>query len=701
MKVRRQALLLAVLTGFCGLGSESAYLKLLDFSIGSAPLVAYAVVATFIVGMGVGSLLSPRVRRPWLVEALLAAYNLAMVLGLAQVLRFNSAALGVLMPVLGPNVAPAALGVCYLVPPTILLGITFPALVEKSEDTGRAYLSQAAGALLGILAVEAVLYPGWGLNGALLVMAGLHAVSATLLSRHGTFRFPVTPLGRVSGPLLWVGTGTGAFQGVWLLLAALLFHPFYFIQPIVIGTMLGGIFLGSLLWSYLDWSFDRVVSAVVVGIALSTGLVAAWMFVPPPGSLTSVVVQVPLLLLPAAIPIGAIYPAWLATRQVERNRAGAALLSLSVGNAVGVFLAGALLLPHLTPILCLAAIAAFVAVVPWRGASPVKRLAGVALVVAVAGCAWVADEPTIIKRTRIDHREVTVEKIFRGPGELSAIYDVVRRPEGSWHTWTERRLYMSGFAPFIIEANQSLLQEATAGAITVASAPRRGRALVLGAGSGRAAGFVARYFEHTDVVDIGATVPAILRTLGPENYGLLDNPGVVYHPMDAILAPEFFAGQQFDVIFCTVNPVYVNRAAKLYTLEYIEALRGLLAPDGILVSWSDSSVSARANQILINTVGAPFGHQRLLSVIPDWGFGYYLMIQSDQPILFRPVELLDPRSPLSGDPAVQSLREPLARRLILGRADATEARHSFFSPQRDILFGGYPHFGNERRSPTP
>lgn len=435
---------------------------------------------------------------------------------------------------------------------------------------------------------------------------------------------------------------------------------------------------------------------MVLGIAASTGLVAVWIFVPPPGSLPSVVAQIPLLLLPAAVPIGALYPAWLARKEVERSQAGAALLSLSLGNAIGVFLAGALLLSFLTPVFSLAVIAGALAVAGVREAGPRKRVALGLLVASVAACAWVADEPRLIARARIDHREVEVEQVFRGPGELSAIYQVLRRPEGSTRSWSERRLYMSGFAPFIIEADQSLLQEASAGALTVASAPRWERALVLGAGSGRAAGMVARFFERTDVVDIGATVPAILRSLRRENYDLLEAPGVDYHPMDAILAPQRFAGERYDVIFCTVNPVYVNRAAKLYTREYIEALRGLLAPDGILVSWSDSSVSPEANQILINTMGAPFAHQRLLSVIPGWGFGYYLMIQSDEPIRFRPTKVLDAVSEITAGPAVESLRAPLPSRWIRGRADATESVHGFFAPHPDILFGGYPHFGNER-----
>ena len=100
---------------------------------------------------------------------------------------------------------------------------------------------QAAGALAGIVCVEALLYPQWGLTGALGVVSGVHVLAAALLYRRPEFRFAPTTLGKVELPLVVVGVGTGAFQGIWLLLAALLFHPFYFIQPIVVASMLAGV----------------------------------------------------------------------------------------------------------------------------------------------------------------------------------------------------------------------------------------------------------------------------------------------------------------------------------------------------------------------------------------------------------------------------------------------------------------------------
>src|SRR5262245_8994453 len=68
-------MLAAAAAGFAGLGSETLFFKLLDDTVGSSPLVAFAVVATFILGMGTGSLLSPKVRRPWAVEAMLSVYS--------------------------------------------------------------------------------------------------------------------------------------------------------------------------------------------------------------------------------------------------------------------------------------------------------------------------------------------------------------------------------------------------------------------------------------------------------------------------------------------------------------------------------------------------------------------------------------------------------------------------------------------------
>ena len=62
-----------------------------------------------------------------MVEAALGLYNGAIVLLFPQMLRVNAAALALSMPLLGLNLAPALLGVAYLVVPTLLLGVTFPA----------------------------------------------------------------------------------------------------------------------------------------------------------------------------------------------------------------------------------------------------------------------------------------------------------------------------------------------------------------------------------------------------------------------------------------------------------------------------------------------------------------------------------------------------------------------------------------------
>src|SRR5262249_5898769 len=108
---------IAALSGFCGLGSETIFLKLLDETVGSAPLVGFVVVAFFILGMGLGSLCSARIRRPWRVEALLAGYSLTWLFSFWRILRCNAVVVALMTPHLGPNWSAALLGAGYVALP--------------------------------------------------------------------------------------------------------------------------------------------------------------------------------------------------------------------------------------------------------------------------------------------------------------------------------------------------------------------------------------------------------------------------------------------------------------------------------------------------------------------------------------------------------------------------------------------------------
>lgn len=674
--------MLAVMAGFAGLGSEVVYLKALDFAVGAAPTVRMTVVATFIVGTGVGALFSARVRRPWLAEVVAAGWALLWLLGFSSLVDVGGSFLAATSPTLGPNLAAAILGFAHLVVPALALGVALPAIAESEGDLGRVYAHHALGALLAILVFEAVVYPGFGLPGAWTVLAIAHLCVLWLwLQRRRHRPLPKIRLGVAAWPLLAVGIVTGGYQGAWLLVGALVFRPFYFVVPSVIGAFILGQAAGGALWRRTQHGFASAVRWSAIGAAVSSILAAGWLLLPRPQTPWGTAAALGLMLTPAAIPIGTLYPAW--TRVAARTQTGGAMLSLSVGNAVGVFVGGGLLLSWLPALWVLALLATTLAVLA-RWQSPKTTTSNAAFLAVAAALAVAATTPdaAFFRGREGDAQRVESELVVRGPGELSAVYSTATATD------RERRLHQSGYSPVNLDPARGLLAESTIGAFGALHAPRMKRALVLGAGSGRTAGFVATAFEHTDVVDVGSTVPALLAALHAENYEIQANPRVTYHPIDGVLAPHLFEAHSYDLIVHTLHPGYVDRAAKLYTQEYLQGLRSLLRTDGVLITWADVTLSKDANSVYQSTVASVFPQTRLYGVRPqNWDYGYYVLVASQGPPIARPEALR--ASSVGDDPATLALlATPLAQRQLPPLV-GSDTIHSFAHPSQELLAGGF------------
>ena len=679
--------MLPFLAGAAGLGAEVVYLKALDFAVGSAPVVRLTVVSTFIVGMGCGSLLSSRIRRPWRIEFVMAGWSLLWLFGHGVIADLNATLIRSIAPTAGIQLTCALVGFIHLVVPSLALGVALPAITEHETNVGRVYAHHAVGALAGIAIFEAIVYPTFGLAGGWLLLSALHlCVAWYWMQRTGQTALQPQALGRFEPRLFSVGVATGGYQGVWFLIAALIFRPFYYIAPTVVAAFLLGQAVGAAVWNRRPTEISVVLRWTVVGMCLSTIAVGAWVSLPQARSASSAAAQTFLLLLPAAIPIGAIYPAWLKDATTSRDRTGGALLSLSVGNAVGLFLGGGLLLSMLPPLWVATLLAVTIAAVGLHTART-NQVAGrgraeLAFVCLAAVGAAVMPDGRFIRGAWTEHRDIEVERYFRGPGELTAVYS---HAEGHRRV---RRVYQSGYSPVNLEEEGGLLGEATVGAVAVAHAPRRNRALVLGAGSGRTAGFVTAAFEHTVVIDIGHTVPALLDYLTNENYAILNRNGLEYLPIDAVLAPYLLEKQSLDLIVHTLHPGYVDRAAKLYTEEFLAQVATLLKDDGVFVSWADSTLSREAHEIYVATIASAFPEIRLYPVRrARWDFTYFLVVASKRPV------------GRNTDIAWGELADELAVRQLAGLEEhelpspvRTLRTHRYDRPATELLAAGFQYY---------
>jgi len=185
-------LLLFVGSGAAALIYETVWFQLLQLVIGSSAVSVGVLLGTFMGGMCVGSLSLPRAisdrRHPLRVYAFLelgvAACGLMLLFAMPLVGRVYFAAGG--EGFAGILVRAAVAAVCLL-PPTILMGATLPAVSRWIETTpegvswlGWFYAGNIAGAVCGCLAAGFYLLRYYDMTTATFAAVGLNIVVATI-----------------------------------------------------------------------------------------------------------------------------------------------------------------------------------------------------------------------------------------------------------------------------------------------------------------------------------------------------------------------------------------------------------------------------------------------------------------------------------------------------------------------------------------
>lgn len=183
--------------GFAALGFEVVWTRMLILYITGTTYAFSTMLATFLVGIALGSYLFGRradlERRTLLVFA--AAQGLAGVLACAVVPILSSFPQGRVYPrPEGPtwvSIVLTQFGEAFAVMllPTLLVGGTFPlacrlasrGVGRSGRDVGRVYGANTCGAILGSLAAGFVLVPTLGLHGANRLLAGLLVLSSAWL----------------------------------------------------------------------------------------------------------------------------------------------------------------------------------------------------------------------------------------------------------------------------------------------------------------------------------------------------------------------------------------------------------------------------------------------------------------------------------------------------------------------------------------
>ncbi len=637
-------LVLFVGSGCAALIYEVVWFQLLELVIGSAAVSLGVLLGTFMGGMCVGSLVLARIvaprRHPLRVYALLelgiGVCGLAILLALPHLDRFYATYAGHgFSAILLRGVICA---VCLL-PPTILMGATLPAISRWVETTPRGvswlgffYGGNTAGAVLGCLLAGFYLLRVYDMTVATYVAAAINAFIAgaglllsTIAERPAPAEAPLRvgpqfPINNPKSTAVYVvialsGMSALGAEVVWTRLLSLLLGATVYTFSIILAVFLVGLGIGSSIGATVSRT-ARPQAALGVCQALLAGAIA-WAaycvtqslphWPVDPALLTSPwlgfqldIVRCAWAVLPAALLWGASFPLALAAVVVPGRDPGRAVGRVYAANTVGAIIGSLLLSMVVIPrfgtqeaqrlLIGLAALATLVALAPlvsspeirnpgarmaWLGVLVLALAAAVPLAWSVSKVPW---EMVAYGRSSTTTASGATD-LYLGEGMNSSV--AVTQIGAN-----VLNFHVSGKIEASTERQDMRLQRML-GHLSALLHPEPHSVLVVGCGAGVTAGTFVRYPEIKRIVicEIEPLIPQVVaKYFAEQNYGVVTDPRVTIVYDDArhyVLTTK----EKFDVI--TSDPIHpwVKGAATLYSKEYFEMCKERLNPGGVITQW--------------------------------------------------------------------------------------------------------------------
>lgn len=690
-------LLVATLSGAAALVYELVFFRELGVLFGVAIHAVAAVVGTFLLGLGIGARWADRLRQGD--DPLRAYARIELWVGVFGIVApFLFRALGWWLTSSRFDRGEAGsfesvawtLGFAFvlLLPPTILMGATFPLLAaaigavspRSTSRLGAVYGANTFGAAIGALLAAFVLLPYAGKVGTTHVAAALNFLAAFLAFRgasasaHGSP--PSRPVGGAAATLgrpealaaFACGFFAIAFQVLGTRVLACLLAATVYAFAVALAVFLAGTALGGALGAAWWPRSTPTRRAIGCGIALlvlcmACGIEAAqtWagagdiLFGPrnrkPPSSFSSYVGEALIgstcLFALATLTSGVVFTLLMrrvAAASTDTTAAiGRMYFSNAVGSTLGALCAGFLFLPLFgirESFWWLFAAALFVAAAIWlaeplRSRWSVRIATALVLGVAGAGAAHALRVPaereidagvTTVFAADSPVSSVKVESSTEFTGAEPLLSFVVNGRVEASTTLLDRRLqYLLGFIPALIHQN-----------------PRRVLSIALGTGMSTAAVAMTGP-ERIDLVELSPAVLEASRHFDAYTGRLLDQPIVHVHVDDgrSYLARS---ADSYDLIMA--DPVHPSIAgsASLYTREYYAMARDHLAPGGMMSQWIPLyELSTEDIGGIVKTFRSAFPHLTL------WVTGYDLvLLGSREPFALDPraIELRMQREPV-------------------------------------------------------
>ncbi len=575
-------LLLAAGSGAAALIYEVVWFQQLELVLGSSAVSLAIILGTFMGGTCAGSLLFPRLSTRW--------QPLRVYVGIELGIAVCAVAVVHLIPWLG-----AASFLCLL-PPTLLMGATLPALARCTKTPHLLYSANIAGAVFGCLLAGFYLLRTFDVATATYVAAAINATVAGL-AMLGTSREEQAKFGEASRDrtiytvIALSGLCALACEVIWTRTLGLLLGASVYTLSIILAVFLCGLGIGSTLartvqrprealgWCQLfaaagiAWTSNSLSASLPywpINPSISTGIGfnfeldvvrALWALLPPTlcwgASFTLALTALRGNAMPqvySANTVGAIIGALGASlwgiAALGSQRSEQLLMFVSIG-------AGLLLLARVSRWSLLAAVSCglLTLTVP-----PLSKLL-------VAHGRFAA--------TWVDKGDI----VYAGEGVNSSVA-VSSFADGTMTFHVAGKIQASNTA-------RDLRLQRMLGHLTTLMSPSPRSVLVIGCGAGVTAGAVSidPRVERVTIAEIEPLVPqAAAAYFGEPNFDVLRNPKVRLQIEDGrhyLLNSR----EKFDGI--TVDPLdpWVKGAANLYTKEFYEAAKQHLKPGGTITMY--------------------------------------------------------------------------------------------------------------------
>jgi spermidine synthase len=622
------------LSGAAGLTYQVLWFRLLSLSFGVTAYAASTVLAGFMAGLAVGSILAGRVagrvRRPLRLFAMAEVAIAVTALGTLAALTYLPIVSAATHRVTGDSFGLLTLvrfltAFLVLVVPTTFMGATLPLvaasrLVHEGATAARvsaAYASNTAGAIAGVLLTGYVLVGTIGIRASFFVAAAFNVAAALLawvVSRKTEQEPAVRPTGDhearqkprlansrrpgVRAAVLVVlavsGLASLALEVVWFRILVQFITATTYAFTTMLASVLGGIAAGGwiaarMLRTERDWLRTFLHLQAATAIAIVASLVAlSWTYAA--GWRTSGLTQAcALTILPAALLMGMSFPIGLRLWSLGAREGGPDNLAHDVGVAyaanvcgaiAGAILGGFVLLPLLgsraSLVSCAAIYLVCAAVLAWvsldRG-SALRRTA--ILAVGFSAIALLVPDPFL---TTLERRHGQDEQILWRDEGIQTTVSVHTTAEGG-HVLYLDGLHQASETPEILALHRQI------GHLPMMLHGNARKALVIGLGGGATAGAVSQHpSAAVDVVELSDSVRNGAVFFADVSYDVLRQPNVRLRVDDGrnfLLTTD----QKYDVITADIiQPIHAG-AGLLYSREYFALAERALADGGLMLQW--------------------------------------------------------------------------------------------------------------------